>query len=158
MPNGRVRGSGIPTALKILKGGHPENINRDEPIPDIASPTCPSKNPAVREVWDFTLGHLMQMKTISAADQDILHTYCEQVVNYRRAAEMVREDGIIIYGPRGPVKHPAVGIMETSAAIVARLAANFGLTPQGRSAIRVGDQRAGVSVQSGAPAGRLLSG
>lgn len=158
MPNGRVRGSGLPTALKVLRGGHPENINNDVPVPDDSHPECPSKIPEVREVWDFTLRQLEQMKTISVADRDLLHTYCEQVVQYRMAAELVHQDGLVIFGPKGPMKHPAVAVMQSAGTLIARLAANFGLTPQGRSAIRVGDQRAGVSTQSLAPAARLLSG
>jgi P27 family predicted phage terminase small subunit len=157
MPQGRQRGTGLPTALKILKGGHPERVNRDEPVPDDAAPVCPSADPAVREVWEYTLGQLQQMKTISAADRDMLHAYCEQVVLYREAARLVHEEGLVILGATGVVKHPAIAVMQNAGALMARHAAAFGLTPQGRSAIRVGDQRAAVTVQSSAPAARLLS-
>lgn len=157
MPAGRQPGTGLPTALKILKGGRPDRINKDEPVPDDSTPICPSTVPEVREVWDYTLKQLQQMKIVTAADRDLLHAYCEQVVQYRKATEMIHEDGILIHGPHGPMKHPAIVVMEHAAAMMARLAVTFGLTPQGRSAIRVGDQRATASVQSQAPAARLLS-
>lgn len=160
MPAGRPRGSGgtgLPTALKVLKGGHPERINRDEPIPDEGLPECPTDNPDVREVWDYTIKQLEQMKTVSLADRDMLHAYCEQVVQYRRAAQMIHEDGAIIEGPRGPQKHPATIILRDSASMMRGFASCFGLTPQGRSAIRVGDQRATPAPQAQAPAARLLS-
>lgn len=157
MPTGRQRGTGSSTALKMLRGGHPELINNDEPKPEEGFPTCPSTDPDVIEVWEFTVHHLDQMKTISVADRDLLHAYCEQVIQYRRAAQMVHDDGAIIIGPRGPIKHPAVAVMHEAGGLMSRFAANFGLTPQGRTAIRVGDQRTGVSVAAQAPAGRLLS-
>lgn len=158
MPSGRQRGTGTPTALKVLRGGHPELINNDEPKPEEGWPDCPSRDPEVREVWDYTLRQLDQMKTASKADRDLLHAYCVQVVQHRRAEQMVLEDGIVIMTSRGPTKHPAVAVMQAAGGLMTRLAANFGLTPQGRSAIRVGDQRTGVAVQSAAPAARLLSG
>jgi len=161
MPAGRprgTRGTGLPTALKMLKGGHPERINHDEPKPDDGLPDCPTDNPEVREVWDYTITQLRQMKTVTMADRDILHAYCEQVVQYRKAAQMLHDDGLIIEGPRGPVKHPATVLLRDSASLMRGFAASFGLTPQGRSAIRVGDQRATPATQAQAPAARLLSG
>jgi P27 family predicted phage terminase small subunit len=155
MPAGRPRGSGQPTVLKVLKGGHPERINRDEPIPEEGIPDCPSKNPKVREVWDYTIRQLVRMRTITMADRDTLGVYCDMVVQYQEAADMVREDGAIIQGAHGPIRHPAVMVMNAAGTMVKNFSRDFGLNPAARSAIKVGDQRP-KATESGAS--RLLSG
>lgn len=152
---GRPRGTGLPTALRVLKGGHKERINTDEPQPDDSIPTCPTEDPEVREVWDYTMVQLIQMRTVTMADRDALYTYCEQVVQYRKAAEIVRQDGAIIDSYRGPVKHPATAVMKEAAALVKMYGRDFGLTPAARSAIKVSDQRPKAT---DATAARLLSG
>jgi P27 family predicted phage terminase small subunit len=155
---GRPRGSGAPTALKLLKGPgrHPETINRDEPIPEEGIPECPTKDAEVRAVWDYTVKQLTRMRTITMADRDALHTYCEQVVQYRKACDMVREDGPIIIGPTGAKKHPGLSIMRETGAMIKMFGQNFGLTPSARSAIKVADQQPAKQTQ--ADPSRLLSG
>lgn len=154
---GRPRGTGTPTALKLLRGdNHPERINRDEPVPQDGVPECPTDDPEVRAVWDYTIEQLKTMRVVTLADRDALHTYCTQVIQYRKAAEMVREDGAIIDTPRGPIKHPATVIMREAAALVKMLGRDFGLNPAARSAIRVGDQQPRKATEAGAS--RLLSG
>jgi P27 family predicted phage terminase small subunit len=155
MPSGRPRGTGAPTALKLLKGERNARLNHDEPIPDDGIPECPTDDPDVKEVWDYTIGQLLQMRTVTMADRDALHTYCEQVVQYRQAAQMVREDGPIVESRLGPKRHPALSIMRESAAIIKMFGRDFGLTPSARSAIKVSDQR---PKQTEAGASRLLSG
>jgi P27 family predicted phage terminase small subunit len=152
----RPRGTGAPTALKLLKGNPaPNRINRDEPQPDDGVPECPTKDREVRAIWDYTVRQLVRMRTITMADRDALHTYCEQVVQYRIAAEMVRKDGAIINIPRvGPRKHPALAIMKECAALIKTYGRDFGLSPAARTAIRVTDQR---PPQTEAGAQRLLS-
>jgi P27 family predicted phage terminase small subunit len=152
---GRPRGTGAPTALKLLKGERTSRVNKDEPQPDDGVPQCPTKNKAVREVWDYTLTQLVRMRTITMADRDALHAYCEQVVQYRAAAEMVERDGAVIAGPNGPVKHPAMSIMRETGVMIKTFARDFGLTPSARSAIRVSDQQ---PPKTEAGPSRLLSG
>lgn len=152
---GRPRGTGAPTALKVLRGGAPSRINHDEPIPEEGIPLCPSQDPDVREVWDYTIRQLVRMRTITLADRDALAAYCTMVVQYRKAAIMVEEDGAIINGPRGPVKHPAAAIMREAAGLMKQFGRDFGLSPAARSAIKVGDQH---PKQAEASASRLLSG
>jgi P27 family predicted phage terminase small subunit len=153
---GRPRGTGLPTALKVLKGGHKERINTDEPVPEEGIPVCPTQDPDVVEVWDYTIAQLLAMRTVTLADRDALHAYCEQVVQYRRAAAMVRGDGAIIDSRRGPIRHPAVTVMRESAALIKTLGRDFGLSPAARTAIKVTDQQ--PAKQTTAGPSRLLSG
>lgn len=153
---GRPRGTGTPTALKVLKGGHKERINTDEPMPEAGVPTCPVDDPDVVQVWEYTVAQLVKMRTITMADRDALHTYCEQVVQYRKAAEMVREDGAIINVHGLPKKHPATTVMRETAAAIKMFGRDFGLTPSARTAIKVTDQQPAKQTQAGPS--RLLSG
>lgn len=152
----RPRGTGAPTNLKLLQGvTRKERINYDEPVPDDGVPECPTADPQVREVWDYTVSQLVKMRTITMADRDALHTYCEQVIQYRQAAEMIRRDGPLVDTPAGVRKHPAMSIMRETATMIKSLATVFGLTPSARSAIRVSDQQ---PKQTEAGPSRLLSG
>jgi P27 family predicted phage terminase small subunit len=150
---GRPRG-GAPTALKLLQGVAPARINSDEPQPDDGIPECPSKNKEVRAVWDYTVTQLVKMRTITMADRDALHAYCEGVVQYRKAAEMVQRDGSVIEGRLGPVKHPAMTVMKETGAMIKMIGRDFGLNPSARSAIRMSDQK---PARTEAGAQRLLS-
>jgi P27 family predicted phage terminase small subunit len=152
---GRPRGTGTPTALKLLQGTKTSKINLDEPQPRSGIPTCPTQDPEVVEVWDYTIEQLQTMRTITMADRDALHAYCEQVVQYRKAVEMVRQDGAIIDTFQGPKKHPATVIMRECAAMIKMYGRDFGLNPAARTAIKVSDQ---APRHSGAGASRLLSG
>jgi P27 family predicted phage terminase small subunit len=155
MPAGRPRGTGAPTALKLLKGTPKARINQDEPQPDDGVPDCPTDNKDVREVWDYTVVQLLKMRTITMADRDALHAYCELVVQHRNAAKLVERDGVIIQGAHGVVRHPAVSVMKEAGTMLKAFARDFGLTPSARSAIRVSDQRV-AKTESGPQ--RLLSG
>lgn len=151
----RTPGSGAPTALKLLKGERNARINHDEPQPDDGVPDCPSDNEDVRAVWDYTVKQLLRMRTITMADRDALHTYCEQVVQYRQAAEMIHRDGPIMDSPTGPRKHPALTVMRETASMIKTFGRDFGLNPAARTAIKVADQ-APKETQAGPS--RLLSG
>jgi P27 family predicted phage terminase small subunit len=153
---GRPRGTGLPTALKVLKGGHKERINTDEPMPEAGVPACPTNDPDVVEVWDYTVAQLVKMRTITMADRDALYAYCEQVVQYRKAAQMVREDGAIIDTRGGPKKHPATTVMRETAVAIKMFGRDFGLSPAARTAIKVTDQQPAKQTQAGPS--RLLSG
>ena len=153
---GRPRGTGNPTALKVLQGGHKERINNDEPQPELGIPECPTKDRDVRAIWDYTVGQLVKMRTITMADRDALYSYCEQVVQYRKAAEMIRKEGLIYQSNTGPKKHPATTVMKEAAAIVKNIGRDFGLNPAARTAIKVSDQQ--TPKQTSSDASRLLSG
>jgi len=144
-----------PTALKMVAGSRKDRINNDEPVPEQGVPTCPSDDPDVREIWDYTIKQLLTMRTITMADRDSLHAYCEQVLIHRRAIALMKLEGAIVEGSHGgQVMHPAVGIARQSAMLMKSLGGLFGLTPGARSGIKVGDQRP-AKAQGAA---RLLSG
>lgn len=144
-----------PTNLKLLAREKPSRINTDEPQPEDGVPACPSTDPDVVAVWDYTLKQLLVMRTVTMADRDLLHAYCEQVVLYRRATKVVSDEGILIPGMLGRlVKNPAVAVAKDAATQMRQFGAHFGLTPSSRSSIKVADQK--PAKPQGA--GRLLTG
>lgn len=149
----RPRGTGRPTALKVVAGARKDRINTDEPQPQEGVPECPSDDLDVQDVWDYTIKQLMVMRTVTMADRDALHAYCEQVVVHRAALAMMKREGLVTYGPNMAMKHPAASIAKDAAAMIKSLGGAFGLNPAARSAIKVGDQQ---SAKQGAA--RLLTG
>src|SRR6187455_1290776 len=62
--------SALPTTLKMVKGTRTGRVNHDEPQPEPGVPTCPTDDPEVREIWDYTMKQLLTMRTITMADRD----------------------------------------------------------------------------------------
>lgn len=142
-----------PTALKLVRGDAPERINYDEPQPADGVPTCPSRQPEVRKVWDYTVAQLKTMRVITMADRDILVAYCEAVVQHHVANEMLANDGLVVDTRIGPRAHPAIKIARDSAAHIKAFGVEFGLSPSSRTRIKVGSSQP-VQEQGAA---RLLS-
>jgi P27 family predicted phage terminase small subunit len=135
MPAGRP---GRPTALKLLAGVQKSKINQDEPQPEPGIPQCPSDDPLVVEVWEYTVGQLREMKVVTMADRDALFAYCQQVALNRRATEILAREGLFINVLNSPsCPHPALKMQADSAAKMKSFAIEFGLTPAARTRIRV---------------------
>lgn len=143
-----------PTALKLIAGERRRSrINLDEPVAREGTPQCPSDDPEVRAVWDYALNELQVMRTVTMADRDTLHAYCEAVVLHRLASEAIRNDGLLMKTPNGGIRHPAHPVLVTASATMRQFAREFGFTPSARSGIKVGRQE-----DKPQDASRLLSG
>lgn len=131
-----------PTALKLVQGVENRRINDDEPQPDEGVPVCPSKNRRVREVWDYTMKQLQAMRTITMADRDNLHAYCQAVVLFEDATKILETEGLMSGAASSgrQMQHPATKIQASAMMNMRSLANEFGLTPAARTKIRVGDQ------------------
>jgi len=130
-----------PTHLRIVQGERKDRINTAEPTPSAKPPRAPAwLSDDAKKVWRRTVAQLKEMGIASEADTDILAAYCTAVVNLQRATEIVDRTGIMVKGRRdGVVKNPAVQIQRDAAQLVARLGAEFGLTPSSRSRVRSTD-------------------
>lgn len=157
MPRAHVGSArGRPTQLRVLAGERKARVNDDEPVPEDGIPECPSSDPKVRAVWDYTVRQLRAMRVITMADRDSLHVYCQAVVMHDAAAEELLEGGLFLNTPKGPLRNPATLVMKEAAMVIRQMAHSFGMTPQARSAIKVGDQKPGDG-DTGKSAARLLS-
>lgn len=152
MPAGRKP---RPTGLKLLAGEKGSKINFDEPQPEPGVPACPTSDPVVTEIWDYTAKVLKQMNVLTVADRDVLLAYCQQVAIHRRAGEVLATEGTFNRVLGGTQPHPAIRVQKEAAAMIRSLASEFGLTPAARSRIKVGDSRDTPRETSSA---RLLSG
>ena len=128
-----------PTNLRILHGDKPSRINRNEPIPRDALPTCPSwLDEDAKKVWRYTIAELKAMKLATRADRDALAAYCTFVVQFERMTRLVNTTGALIKGRKdGVVKNPAAQLQRDAAMMMAKYAAEFGLTPRARAEITV---------------------
>ena len=158
MPKARVGTSrGAPTQLRVLAGTRKERINHDEPVPEEGVPQCPSDDPRVLEVWNYTVRQLRAMRVLTMADRDALHVYCQAVVMHDEAAETLRDEGMFLNTPKGPMRNAATMVMKECAQTIRQMAHSFGMTPQARSGIKVGDQSPSEG-EGPRSASRLLSG
>lgn len=130
-----------PTHLRIVQGDRPDRINKAEPRASTKPPRAPEwLGEDAKKVWRRTVAQLKDMGIASEADRDLLAAYCTAVVNLQRATEIVDRTGIMVKGRRdGVVKNPAVQIQRDAAQLVARLAAEFGLSPSSRTRLRSTD-------------------
>jgi P27 family predicted phage terminase small subunit len=129
-----------PTRLRLLNGeSRPSRINRKEPIPRDLPPEPPDWiSDEVRAVWDRTLAELTAMGLAHSADRDCLVIYCQAVVTYQEAAEIVAKAGLLLKGrDGGAVRNPAAAIMRDNAQLIRQFAQEFGLTPSARTGLEV---------------------
>ena len=124
-----------PTKLRLLHGEtRPSRINYNEPVPAAMEPVMPEWfTPEARAVWERVTYQLRMMGLLHAADQDALVVYCEAVVNYTHAQQMVSKAGLLVRGRDGnAVKNPAVQMVREFGATIRVMSAEFGLTPSAR--------------------------
>lgn len=138
-----------PRALRLLQGGHPERVNQNEPIPPATDlPACPEwiKGYA-REEWDRLAQDLYGMGVLTGVDTTMLAAYCMAYSRWRNAEEvldqMAAQDGvtrgILVRTKEGnAIQNPVVGAANTARREMARLAAEFGLSPSSRTLLDSG--------------------
>lgn len=128
-----------PTKLKLLRGEkRPSRINRQEPKPRGApvKPTGMSREASA--IWRRLIRDYGPTGVLTAVDSDVLRAYCEAVVRYSKAAELLEESGPLVRGARRGelVTNPLHRIARDNADLVRQLARELGFTPSARSAIK----------------------
>jgi P27 family predicted phage terminase small subunit len=127
----------------VLHGGHPERVNRAEPVPaalPVVRPPYLSKGAV--EKWDELGPHLVAMGVVTAADVDLLAAYCECFARWRRLAQLAASSPPVFKrGGEGEetvfVKNPLWGQVRDAEAALRVMAREFGFTPSARSGLRV---------------------
>lgn len=134
-----------PTSLRLLQGDRKDRINDREPVARDILPDLPDGVAAdVAEVWEYTLGELIVMKTVAAADRDSLICYCEAVVAHRKASAILARSPVLVKGIHGNmVRNPALQIQRDAAQTIRAFAQEFGLTPSGRTRIQTEGRNGG---------------
>jgi P27 family predicted phage terminase small subunit len=141
--------------LKLLAGEQKSRVNTDVPQPSDGRPVCPTSDPLIQEVWDYTLDQLDEMGLTSVCDRDVLHAYCAAVAVHRKAEELVAREGYFIKILNSTQPHPALKVMREQAPLIKSLGNEFGMSPAARTRIHVQPK---PKKAAGRDSGRLLSG
>lgn len=133
-----------PTNLKILGGTRPERINADEVKPPPGHPDPPAclDDVALAE-WGRMIPILDGMGLLSQAEGPALALYCQAFSRWSAAEASVKQFGLLVRsGDEGVKPNPAVAISRDASAAMARMLAEFGLTPSSRSRVKAVDSSA----------------
>lgn len=138
-----------PTNLRILQGGPARRTQSSEPVPPPSDlPDCPAwLNTYARGEWDRLAADLYGMGILTGVDQTMLAAYCMAYARWRQAEEdlqvMADQDpithGALLKTKEGnAIQNPLVGVANVARRDMARLAAEFGLSPSSRTLIDAG--------------------
>lgn len=114
---------GAKPALKAIKGG----LSGVPPLPS----TVPS---SMAHEWDIVAVDLRDRKLLTKASLGVLESYAVALWACREATVALEKHGLIVSTAHGMLKpNPASAVLTKSQLIVARLAAELGITPASRS-------------------------
>lgn len=127
-----------PTKLRVLRG----NPGR-RPIPDAPEPLAGLPVKAVGMsapallIWDRIIRDYGATGVLTGVDGDALRVYCEAVVRYEYAAQMLEQSGPLVKGARQGdlIKNPLHQIVRDNADLIRAFARELGFTPSARSAL-----------------------
>jgi P27 family predicted phage terminase small subunit len=147
----------MPTKLRLLRGDHPERVNRAEPQPaglPVVKPDYLSAEAAAK--WDELAPHLESMGVLSAADVDLLAAYCECWARWCRLVVLAaKSPPVFNRGGEGAeavlVRNPVWSQVRDAEGALRVLGREFGLTPSARAGLR-------TPGGPGDPGERLLTG
>lgn len=128
-----------PTKLKLLRGERrPSRVNREEPKPRGAPIKPEGMSRDASAIWRRLIRDYGPTGVLTAVDTDVLRAYCEAVVRYTRAAQLLEESGPLVRGARRGelVKNPLHQVTRDNADLMRQLARELGFTPSARSAIK----------------------
>jgi len=136
-----------PAAIKRRTGNPGKRKIKVEPKPPAGDPTASTwLTGAALEEWNRVVPILSAMGIYSFADRAALEIYCKAYARWREAEAVIDKTGLVFQTPAGYIQTtPHVTIARRYGDQVARLAAEFGLTPSGRSRIAVESEQAGDS-------------
>lgn len=107
---------------------------RAAPVPAAAMPQPPSwYDTEHRQTWDRVTSDLSTMGLLARADESLICAYVVATVTHDRAARLLATDGLVTWGARGMVKHPAATIINQAAHSIDQLGASLGLSPSARA-------------------------
>lgn len=132
-----------PTELKAIEGG----LSGRAPLPaDVPK--------AMRGEWGRVVSDLAARKLLTPAALGTVAAYLIARWQVAECVKAIQQDGSFVRTKQGePKPHPAHGVMNKANEIVARLAAELGLTPASRSRRGLSGPNEGGDADDGAPSG-----
>lgn len=140
----------LPTALRLIEGRRPGRLEAGaEPIPPAADkPDAPAwMNAYAAGEWNRLADDLYGMGVLTSIDQTMLAAYCMAYARWRQAeedlqvmadADHVTHAALMTTKEGNAIQNPLVGVANAARRDMARLAAEFGLTPSSRTQINAG--------------------
>ena len=130
-----------PTRLRVLHGGHPERVNRNEPQPaDLPVEQPDFLSELGERKWTDLAPHLEAMGVLTAVDVDLLAAYCETYARWRRVVTMAAKSPPVFKRGDGEdavfVRNPIWAQIRDLTAELRVLAREFGFTPSARAGLR----------------------
>lgn len=131
-----------PTALKKLQGNPGRRpLPKGEPMPETRpeAPRAPrGMSKAANKAWRELAPALHAARLLTVVDELALRLLVETWADYQEACELIAEEGLVAVTDKGySHQHAAVGIRNNARAQLAKLMREFGMTPSGRTGIRL---------------------
>lgn len=142
-----------PTSILKLTGSWraKARLAEGEPQPILSDATPPDwlEGVALQE-WNRLAPEMVSLGVLTIIDRDSLAFYCEAVSDAKYLRKILKEDGLLIPGERGIVKHPAMQLYREACTRILRFAQELGFTPASRARVRSSQPR--VDEQEETPA------
>jgi P27 family predicted phage terminase small subunit len=138
----------LPTHLKVVSGNRGKRpLNKAEPKPETRIPKPPEELSAeALEEWKRIAPLLLAAGMITVIDRAALAAYCQSYGRWAQAERALAAGELVIKTVRGNlVYNPLVRIANKAMADMVRFAAEFGMTPSGRSRVKVSDKQASAA-------------
>jgi P27 family predicted phage terminase small subunit len=133
----------IPTHLKVIAGNRGKRpLNRAEPRPAAGIPSPPPELSAeALKEWKRIAPRLLAAGMVTLVDRAALAAYCQSYGRWAQAERGLAAGELVIKTARGNlVYNPLVRIANKAMADMVRFAAEFGMTPSGRSRVKVSEK------------------
>jgi P27 family predicted phage terminase small subunit len=146
-------------ALKVLEGQAPGRDSGGRKV--AAAPPykrLPPEPPAILAgealaEWHRVMPELARLEMAKPVDGAALASYCLTWQRIVEAQQMIDEDGILMIGPQGRSRHPAVAILEQASRELRQWCSEFGFTPAAESKVA---RESDVAAGEGNPFGQSL--
>ena len=128
-----------PPELKILRGTRKDRIKADAPKIVAVAPQCPAHlDDVAKAKWHELVEQLSAAGTLSLTDSEALALYCSTFSLWLLAREHIsKTQSLTVTGAQGGTKsNPVLSAISSNAQLLARLQAEFGLTPSSRGRIQ----------------------
>ena len=137
-----------PVELRVLHGTAAERARAEYPRPRRVLPRCPEHlSGEAEKCWRRLARELYDAGLLSTIDRDALAAYCSAYARWRRAEEMLAENGEVIKTAQKEdedgktsggnlVQNPWLAVSNRALEQMTKLAAEFGMTPSSRSRVK----------------------
>lgn len=127
-----------PTAVLAARGSWRAKVRQRKPQPKSRLGSAPSRlDAAAKAVWRAAVKELAAMQVGASPDRATLERYCTATVRYRRAVQLLLDEGETCKNGKTGMVHvrPEVAIVTQLSTMLLKIEQEFGFTPSARSRI-----------------------